>query len=177
MPSGNSSLADLDDLSLNGKESNGAVATTTHKEELRCVITIVRHGDRTPKQKLKGVINGEHFLRYFEDHTNKVKKDLKVKAKKDMVSFLETVKTVIEEKEADPQKNRDLLYKARHIRDILQRWKFSGLNRKLQMKPRKWIEEETPDGDTKTKCSELQLIVKVSTTNMPHIQQIVTSGV
>ena len=58
------------------------------------------------------------------------------------------------------KKNREALYKARHIRDILQRWKFSGLNRKLQMKPRKWIEEDTPDGDTITKCSELQLIVK-----------------
>jgi inositol hexakisphosphate/diphosphoinositol-pentakisphosphate kinase len=58
------------------------------------------------------------------------------------------------------KKNREALYKARHIRDILQRWKFSGLNRKLQMKPRTWIEEDTPDGDTITKCSELQLIVK-----------------
>ena len=49
------------------------------------------------------------------------------------------------------KKNRDALYKARHIRDLLQRWKFGGLNRKLQMKPRKWIEEETPDGDTITR--------------------------
>ena len=58
------------------------------------------------------------------------------------------------------EKNRAKLYKARHIRDILTRWKFTGLNRKLQMKPRKWIEEETADGDIATVCSELQLIVK-----------------
>ncbi|KAL7543874.1 hypothetical protein ACHAXR_013260 [Thalassiosira sp. AJA248-18] len=160
VPSGNSSLADLDDISYSGKE-NGVIATTTHQEELRCVITIIRHGDRTPKQKLKGDINGEHFLRYFHDHTKKVKKDLKIKAKKDMVQFLETVKAVISDMEAEgADKNRHLLYKARHIRDILQRWKFSGLNRKLQMKPRKWIEQETPDGSTATKCSEFQLIVK-----------------
>lgn len=159
VPSGSSSLADLDDMSQGGNKENGVVST--HQEELRCVITIIRHGDRTPKQKLKGDINGERFLRYFHDHTKKVKKDLKVKAKKDMVQFLETVKAVISDMEAEGvKKNRDLLYKARHIRDILQRWKFSGLNRKLQMKPRKWVEEETPDGGTTTKCSELQLIVK-----------------
>jgi hypothetical protein len=113
-PSGNSSLADADDMSsINGKDSV-AVVPTTHQEELRCVITIIRHGDRTPKQKLKGEItcihyafaqlcpkishatitctfassgdiNGEHFLRYYHDHSKKVKKDLKVKAKKEMV--------------------------------------------------------------------------------------------
>lgn len=75
---------------------------------------------------------------------------------------METVNSVIDDLEAKGVKknNRDALYKARHIRDILQRWKFSGLNRKLQMKPRKWIEKETPDGEMITKCSELQLIVK-----------------
>ncbi len=77
-----------------------------------------------------------------------------------MSEFLETVKAVIKDKESEgSKKNRDDLYKARHIRDILQRWKFSGLNRKLQMKPKKWVEEEGPDG-TVTKCTELQLIVK-----------------
>ena len=155
-PSGASSLADVDDLSM------GGVAPSTHLEELRCVITIVRHGDRTPKQKLKDNIGREEFLQYFYNHTKKVKKDIKIKAKKDMVQFLTTVNTVISDLEAEgrTKENHLALYKARHIRDILQRWKFSGLNRKLQMKPRKWVEEESPDGDTSLKCSELQLIVK-----------------
>ncbi|KAL7547295.1 hypothetical protein ACHAWF_010620 [Thalassiosira exigua] len=159
VPSGSSSLADADDISLTRE---GIVsATNTHQEELRCVITIVRHRDRTPKQKLKGVMHDEHFLRYFHNHTEKVKKDLKVKAKKDMVQFLETVKAVIWDMKVDGvEKNRAKLYKARHIRDILTRWKFSGLNRKLQMKSQKWAEEETADGDIATVCSELQLIVK-----------------
>ena len=150
VPSGASSLADtIDDLSQGPQ-------ITTHQEELRCVITIIRHGDRTPKQKLKGNIHDEHFLQYFQNHTEKVKKDIKIKAKKDMIEFLETVNLVISDLEAEGvKKNREVLYKARHIRDVLQRWKFTGLNRKLQMKPRKWIEE-----DGKAKCSELQLIVK-----------------
>ena len=161
VPSGSSSLADVDDdaISRSGAGEE-AVIKTTHQEELRCVITVIRHGDRTPKQKLKGDINEEHFLQYFQDHAKNVKKDLKVKDKKPMVEFLETVKAVIKEKEAEGvNKNREALYKARHIRDILQRWKISGLNRKLQMKPRTWVDLETADGPV-TKCSELQLIVK-----------------
>mmetsp|Transcript_56610 Transcript_56610/g.120192 ORF Transcript_56610/g.120192 Transcript_56610/m.120192 type:complete len:1719 (+) Transcript_56610:117-5273(+) len=157
VPSGSSSLADLDDMSIKSKDGV-TVATTTHQEELRCIITIIRHGDRTPKQKLKSNIDNPHILEYFHNHTKKVKKDLKIKAKKDMVAFLETVKAVISDLEAGDDaagKNRHLLYKARHMRDILTRWKFSGLNRKLQMKPRKWNDDE---GDRR--CRELQLIVK-----------------
>ena len=37
----------------------------THEEELRCVLAIVRHGDRTPKQKLKVNMREPHVLRYF----------------------------------------------------------------------------------------------------------------
>lgn len=51
--SGSSSLADLDEdtqIRASGKNK----PPSTHQEELRCVITIIRHGDRTPKQKLKG---------------------------------------------------------------------------------------------------------------------------
>jgi len=56
-----------------------------------------------------------------------------------------------------------VLSRGRHIRDILQRWQFSGLNRKMQMKPQQWEEVEVldaPDGVTETRCSKLQLIVK-----------------
>lgn len=83
-----------------------------------------------------------------------------MKAKKEMSEFLETVREVIKDLESEgSNKNRDALYRARHVRDILLRWKFSGLNRKMQMKPKKWIEEEGDNGPV-TKCSELQLIVK-----------------
>lgn len=31
-------------------------ADPSNKEELRCVIAIIRHGDRTPKQKMKMMV-------------------------------------------------------------------------------------------------------------------------
>ena len=161
----------------------------THQEELRCVIAIVRHGDRTPKQKLKSNMSEPLVLEYFHKHSENCKKDLKVKAKKPMEEFVKTVKQMIAQKEAEqaeawkPQvpsgtmimatgeastsNNRNLLYKLRHMRDVLLRWKITGLNRKLQIKPRKWeeviIESDDNDGDkdeTVLRCTEVQLILK-----------------
>lgn len=39
----------------------------THEEELRCVLAIIRHADRTPKQKLKVNMSEPHILRYFNE--------------------------------------------------------------------------------------------------------------
>jgi len=137
----------------------------THQEELRCVLTVIRHGDRTPKQKLKVNISEPAILRYFNAHTKGSKKDLKVKAKKLMIEFLETVKLAIAVKEDqlkinDTKKNRGMLSKLNHMRDVLERWKIGGLNRKLQLKPRKWDEYMNEDNQKVTSCTELQLILK-----------------
>lgn len=143
-----------------------------HQEELRCIIAVIRHGDRTPKQKLKVVMTEPHILKYFHDHTSNCKKDLKVKARKPMVDFLKTVKVMIKEKEQQARvnrllkdkeeihKEREMLYQLRHMRDVLERWKIVGLNRKLQIKPRKWDETVDEHGETVIKCTELLLILK-----------------
>jgi hypothetical protein len=66
--------------SIAGDDDTTAVdIPSSHKEELRCVITVVRHGDRTPKQKLKMETDEYHLLRYFHEHTDNCRKDLKVK--------------------------------------------------------------------------------------------------
>lgn len=40
------------------------------------------------------------------------------------------------------------------------RWKIVGLNRKLQIKPRKFEDYEDGNGETKQRCKEVQLILK-----------------
>src|SRR5207253_2351328 len=42
-------------------------------EELRAVITVIRHGDRTPKQKLKLRTSAKRFLALLKDGKSEVK--------------------------------------------------------------------------------------------------------
>jgi inositol hexakisphosphate/diphosphoinositol-pentakisphosphate kinase len=71
----------------------------------------------------------------------------------------EEKKTEIEEAGKKKKKNNDkkLLNQLYHMRDILERWKIGGLNRKLQIKPRKWEEDEETG---KKSCTEVQLVLK-----------------
>jgi inositol hexakisphosphate/diphosphoinositol-pentakisphosphate kinase len=125
-----------------------------HEEELRCVIAIVRHGDRTPKQKLKVNMTEPHILEFFHKHTKDCKKDLKVKAKAPMTEFLKTVKTTLGELDPD---NDSLRYQLTHMRDTLERWKIVGLNRKLQIKPKKF--SKVVEGE-KQRATSVQLVLK-----------------
>jgi hypothetical protein len=62
-PSGNSSLGgEPPRHNYTNKDMEG-----THQEELRCVLAIFRHADRTPKQKLKVNMSEPHILRYFHE--------------------------------------------------------------------------------------------------------------
>lgn len=55
---------------------------------------------------------------------------------------------------------KEELYKLKHMRDVLERWKIGGLNRKLQLKPSKWKTEEDEDGKSVEYCVQLNLILK-----------------
>ena len=159
--------------SLNGDDDTQATSTNmekvpagTHQEELRCVITVVRHGDRTPKQKLKVNMSEPLLLNYFHKYCKNCRKDLKIKAKKPMTEFLATVLAMIAEKESTTSSTnkiaaeKEVLYKLLHMRDVLERWKIGGLNRKLQLKPRKWDEFTDGIGKRVLRCAEVQLILK-----------------
>lgn len=84
-----------------------------------------------------------------------------MKAKAPMTEFLETIKTTLAE--IDARRNDDdkpLKIALRHMRDILERWRIAGMNRKLQLKPKKWEEYVDNDGNKKTRCTSLQMIFK-----------------
>jgi inositol hexakisphosphate/diphosphoinositol-pentakisphosphate kinase len=87
------------------------------------------------------------------------KKELKVKSKAPLTEFLQIVKDTLSELEKDPSTDK-LRYKLTHMRDILERWKIVGLNRKIQIKPRKFEEFKDEKGDTKQHCTEVQLVLK-----------------
>ena len=64
--SSSSSVAEDESLKLRQMPTSASVQGC-HKEELRCVLAIIRHADRTPKQKLKCNMSEPHILRYFHD--------------------------------------------------------------------------------------------------------------
>lgn len=135
----------------------------SHEEELRCVIAVIRHGDRTPKQKLKVKMNEPSILKYFHDHTDDCTKELKVKAKGPMTEFLQTVRKTLselDEKAKGGNKDKNLMGHLQHMRDILERWRIAGMNRKLQLKPKKWEEYTDEDGSKKKRCTSVQLVFK-----------------
>ena len=167
MPSSNNSVEDPKSRALKPSASTSELTTGQHQEELRCVIAIIRHGDRTPKQKLKVKMGEPLILEYFHKHTDDPKKDLKIKDKQPMTEFLNTVKTMLGRLEVEAKKtveeenkkkvNKKLVNQLRHMRDVLERWKISGLNRKLQIKPLKFKEDEESGV---TSCTEVQLVLK-----------------
>jgi inositol hexakisphosphate/diphosphoinositol-pentakisphosphate kinase len=113
---------------------SSSVASTgpgSHQEELRCVIAIVRHGDRTPKQKLKVNMTCSHILKYFHKHAKDCHADLKVKAKAPLTEFLRTVKSALDQPSGT--ESETTRHQLLHMRDVLERWKIVGLNRKLQV--------------------------------------------
>jgi inositol hexakisphosphate/diphosphoinositol-pentakisphosphate kinase len=117
--------------------NSGASSRRYDLEELRCVIAVIRHGDRTPKQKIKLVIDEPKYLAYYHKYSKGPKKDLKLKSKAGLIEFLKVTNEVISENQVPFEVKRRL----QQIRDVLERWEISGINRKLQMKPQKWDED------------------------------------
>ena len=71
------------------------------------------------------------FLKYFHDYSKGPRKDLKVKSKTELITFLAIIKEVL----ADGRQNlsAEVFRKLGQIRDVLERWEISGINRKLQV--------------------------------------------
>jgi Histidine phosphatase superfamily (branch 2) len=124
------STGDLRELHLRSS-SVASAGPGSHQEELRCVIAIVRHGDRTPKQKLKVNMTCPQILKFFHKHVKDCQKDLKVKAKAPLTEFLRTVKSALEQNAGT--QSETTRHQLTHMRDVLERWKIVGLNRKLQV--------------------------------------------
>lgn len=156
-----SQAGDIEPVQRQGR-SESISLVDSHEEELRCVIAVIRHGDRTPKQKMKVKMNEPSILKYFHDHTDDCTKELKVKAKGPMTEFLQTVRKTLSEldKKANGDKDKNLIGHLRHMRDILERWRIAGMNRKLQLKPKKWEEFIDEDGNKKKRCTSVQLVFK-----------------
>ncbi|KAL1510203.1 hypothetical protein AB1Y20_006533 [Prymnesium parvum] len=109
---------------------------------LRAIVGVVRHGDRTPKQKLKMTVRNEQLLDFFLSQGMTSKKEVKLKRPAQLQQVLDIandlVRTMWEgcapgsELGSDADTEGVELDKLRQLQQVLRMSPFSGINRKVQ---------------------------------------------
>lgn len=106
--------------------------------ELRCVVAVIRHGDRTPKQKMKMEVRHPRFFTLWASQKEEVNgRHLKLKKPAQLQEVLDISRTLLSEVEAG---NADLEIeekrgKLEQLKSVLEMYgHFSGINRKVQLK-------------------------------------------
>ena len=116
------------------------------KDELRSVVAVFRHADRSPKQKLKVLVDHPSLLELFDifkdkdTEENEKPKELKLKKPKELMAVLRIVKEILETKGINgdelPSQNDNFGTKLFQIKLILEKnLNFEGLTRKIQLRP------------------------------------------
>ncbi|XP_018110855.1 inositol hexakisphosphate and diphosphoinositol-pentakisphosphate kinase 2 isoform X8 [Xenopus laevis] len=103
--------------------------------ELRCVIAVIRHGDRTPKQKMKMEVWHSRFFELFERYDGYKTGKLKLKKPEQLQEVLDIARLLLAELgmhndcEIEEQKS-----KLEQLKTVLEMYgHFSGINRKVQL--------------------------------------------
>ena len=178
----------------NDERLENAQQTDNRRRELRCVLAVIRHGDRTPKQKVKVKVSHPLILKYFDGKDPK--KQVKFKSVKEMMEFSSVITQIVAEMSESDSDGADtappspvavmaspVQQLSRGTSGILSRpttvpkysvnpqkalleikealnetEHFSGINRKVQIKPLKWVFQD--GDDTKARVSQALLIFK-----------------
>ncbi|XP_033226469.1 inositol hexakisphosphate and diphosphoinositol-pentakisphosphate kinase 2 [Belonocnema kinseyi] len=108
--------------------------------ELRCVVAVIRHGDRTPKQKMKVEVRHPKFFEIFAKYDGYKHGHVKLKRPKQLQEILDTARSLLAEiqhRAAGPEleEKQGKLEQLKSVLEIIQKYgHFSGINRKVQMK-------------------------------------------
>jgi len=144
------------------------VPTTIGKMmELRCVTAIIRHGDRTPKQKMKVEVRHPKFFEIFEKYDGYKKLSIKLKKPKQLQEVLDIARYLLNEIQVNKGFDKELEEKQgklEQLKTVLEMYgHFSGINRKVQMKYQpfgKQPKEPSGDDNPESQSASLMLIVK-----------------
>ncbi|XP_076624000.1 inositol hexakisphosphate and diphosphoinositol-pentakisphosphate kinase isoform X10 [Colletes latitarsis] len=105
--------------------------------ELRCVVAVIRHGDRTPKQKMKVEVRHPKFFEIFAKYDGYKHGHIKLKRPKQLQEILDTARSLLAEiqhRAAGPELE-EKQGKLEQLKSVLEMYgHFSGINRKVQMK-------------------------------------------
>ncbi|KAJ7311395.1 hypothetical protein JRQ81_007019 [Phrynocephalus forsythii] len=104
--------------------------------ELRCVIAVIRHGDRTPKQKMKMEVKHPRFFELFEKYEGYKTGKLKLKKPEQLQEVLDIARLLVLEQGAPPSDSEGEEQKSKldQLKTVLEMYgHFSGINRKVQL--------------------------------------------
>uniref|UniRef100_A0A803VKV2 Inositol hexakisphosphate and diphosphoinositol-pentakisphosphate kinase n=1 Tax=Ficedula albicollis TaxID=59894 RepID=A0A803VKV2_FICAL len=103
--------------------------------ELRCVIAVIRHGDRTPKQKMKMEVKHPRFFELFEKYDGYKTGKLKLKRPEQLQEVLDIARQLVVElgthSDCEIEERKS---KLEQLKSVLEMYgHFSGINRKVQL--------------------------------------------
>ncbi|XP_069998717.1 inositol hexakisphosphate and diphosphoinositol-pentakisphosphate kinase 2 isoform X5 [Penaeus vannamei] len=149
--------------------------------ELRCVVAVIRHGDRTPKQKMKMEVRHPKFFELFAKYDGYKDGHIKLKKPKQLQEVLDIARALlaeIEQNRADPE-TEEKKGKLEQLKSVLEIFledlkfqeeqlgsitygHFSGINRKVQLKyqPQGWKRRSSSEEGDSPKEPSLVLILK-----------------
>ncbi|XP_021111492.1 inositol hexakisphosphate and diphosphoinositol-pentakisphosphate kinase 2 isoform X7 [Heterocephalus glaber] len=132
--------------------------------ELRCVIGVIRHGDRTPKQKMKMEVRHQKFFDLFEKCDGYKSGKLKLKKPKQLQEVLDIARQLLMElgqnNDSEIEENKS---KLEQLKTVLEMYgHFSGINRKVQLTylPHGCPKTSSEEEDSRREEPSLLLVLK-----------------
>ncbi|XP_055285766.1 inositol hexakisphosphate and diphosphoinositol-pentakisphosphate kinase 2 isoform X12 [Moschus berezovskii] len=132
--------------------------------ELRCVIAVIRHGDRTPKQKMKMEVRHQKFFDLFEKCDGYKSGKLKLKKPKQLQAMLDITRQLLMElgqnNDSEIEENKS---KLEQLKTVLEMYgHFSGINRKVQLTylPHGCPKTSSEEEDSRREEPSLLLVLK-----------------
>ncbi|XP_058736300.1 inositol hexakisphosphate and diphosphoinositol-pentakisphosphate kinase VIP2-like isoform X5 [Vicia villosa] len=135
------------------RQGSGIIGTFGQSEELRCVIAVIRHGDRTPKQKVKLKVTEEKLLNLMLKYNGgRPRAETKLKSAIQLQDLLDATRMLVPrtrpDRESDSEAEGEHGEKLRQVKAVLEEGgHFSGIYRKVQLKPLKWIKVAKSNGE------------------------------
>ncbi|CAJ1946909.1 unnamed protein product [Sphenostylis stenocarpa] len=149
------------------RQGSGINGTFGQSEELRCVIAVIRHGDRTPKQKVKLKVTEEKLLNLMLKYNGgRPKSETKLKSAVQLQDLLDATRMLVPRTRPDLESDSEAedvehAEKLRQVKAVLEEGgHFSGIYRKVQLKPLKWVKVTKSNGEVEERPVQALMILK-----------------
>ncbi|XP_031488544.1 inositol hexakisphosphate and diphosphoinositol-pentakisphosphate kinase VIP2-like isoform X2 [Nymphaea colorata] len=149
------------------RQGSGIIGTFGQSEELRCVIAVIRHGDRTPKQKVKLKVTEEKLLNLLLKYNGgRPRAETKLKSAVQLQDLLDATRMLVPRGRSGRESDSDAedlehAEKLRQVKAVLEEGgHFSGIYRKVQLKPLKWtkVAKTTGEGEEERPVEALMVL-------------------